>query len=63
MNDNKGDEFFDFMIFNELMFPGSLGGFDCPHCGATIDPDAQVEVVDKKSKTFKCPECDEEIEA
>lgn len=53
----KDDDFFDFMIFNELMFPDdSEGTFECPFCGRVIEGDEKVEV-DKDKKTFKCPDC------
>ncbi len=57
------DDFFDFMIFDELMFPDDPDKtVECPACGRKIKGGEIVTWVDKAGKTFKCPDCDERIE-
>lgn len=59
---NDADDFFNFMIFNELMFPDDEGReIKCPHCGRVIKGSEKVAWVEK-GKVFKCPECEECIE-
>jgi predicted RNA-binding Zn-ribbon protein involved in translation (DUF1610 family) len=53
----QDDDFFDFMIFNELMFPENPDEtFECQFCGRVIEGDEKV-MVSKDKKTFKCPGC------
>jgi predicted RNA-binding Zn-ribbon protein involved in translation (DUF1610 family) len=58
---NDADDFFDFMIFYELMFPDDEDReIKCPHCGRVIKGSEKVGWVEK-GKIFKCPECEEEV--
>lgn len=55
-------DFFDFMVFYELMFPDQPDKtIECPHCGRVIKGDEKVAWVDKTNGILKCPDCDEEI--
>jgi len=60
---NESDDLFDFMIFYELMFPDDPDKtIICPSCGRVIKGNEEVGWIDKEKTTFKCPDCDEEIE-
>lgn len=55
------DDFFDFMVFWELMFPEDENRtVECPHCSRIIKGNEKVVWVEK-NKIFKCPECSNEI--
>jgi predicted RNA-binding Zn-ribbon protein involved in translation (DUF1610 family) len=55
----NNDDFFDFMIFWELMFPEEEEKtFECPSCDREIKGSDKVPWVDKKSQIFKCPDCE-----
>jgi PTS system fructose-specific IIC component len=54
----SNDDFFDFMVFWELMFPEDEDKtFKCPSCDTIIKGDDKVPWIDKKNKIFKCPDC------
>jgi len=54
----SNDDFFDFMVFWELMFPEDEDKtFECPSCDTIIKGDDKVPWIDKKNKIFKCPNC------
>ncbi len=54
----KNDELDDFFLDggDELM-----NSEECPHCGAAIYLDQEIEWVDEARRTAKCPECGEEV--
>lgn len=57
------DDFFEFMVFYELLFPDDKDReCECPACGRVIKGSEKVEWVDKKRGIFKCPDCGEEVE-
>lgn len=59
---NNNDNFFDFMVFYELMFPDEPDKtIECLSCGRTIKGDEKVAWANKENKIFRCPDCDEEI--
>lgn len=59
---SEEDDFFDFMVFYELMFPDDPDKtFECPFCRNVIEGNEQVEV-DRERNVFKCPACGQEIE-
>ena len=56
------DDFFDFMVFYELMFPDDEDReITCPHCGRVIKGSEKVRWIEK-GRLFECPDCKEEIE-
>lgn len=58
----KNEDFFDFMLFNELMFPeDSEETFKCPFCGRAIERGEKVQT-NKEKCVFKCPDCGSKIE-
>lgn len=60
---NNNDDFFDFMIFYELLFPDDENKtIECENCRRMIKGSEKVEWVDKRRRIFKCPDCNEEIE-
>ncbi len=56
----SSDDFFDFMVFWELMFPEDENKtYECPSCNRVIRGNENVPWIDKKANIFKCPQCDE----
>lgn len=56
----SNDDFFDFMVFWELMFPEDEDRtYECPSCGRVISGGEKVPWIDKKNQIFKCPGCEE----
>ena len=59
----EADEFFDFIVFYELMFPDDPDKtVECSSCGRVIKGNEEVGWLNKEKTTFKCPGCGEEIE-
>lgn len=58
----SNDDFFDFMIFYELLFPDDEDReVKCDNCGRVIKGSEKVEWIDKNKQIFKCPDCKQEI--
>jgi DNA-directed RNA polymerase subunit RPC12/RpoP len=58
----QDDDFFDFMVLYELLFPDDEDKtFRCLYCGREIKGSEKVEWIDKDKKFFKCPDCDEQL--
>ncbi|MCX6760324.1 MAG: hypothetical protein NTW46_03200 [Candidatus Nealsonbacteria bacterium] len=58
----SNDDFSDFMIFYELLFPDDENKeVECDNCGRVIKGSEKVEWVDKNKQIFKCPDCKQEI--
>lgn len=56
----SNDDFFDFMVFWELMFPEDEDKtFKCPSCNRIIKGSDKVAWIDKKNRIFKCLDCGE----
>lgn len=59
---NEADEFFNFMVLYELLFPDDENKeVTCPHCGRVVKGSEKVKWV-TQGKIFKCPDCEEEVE-
>lgn len=54
----KDDDFSDFMIEGG---DDLLNCEECPHCGAIIYLDQNIEWIDKMQEIAKCPKCEEQI--
>lgn len=59
----NNDNFFNFMVFYELLFPDDEDRtVECDSCGRIIKGSEKVEWINKKGGIFKCPDCGKEIE-
>jgi len=59
----SNDDFFDFMIFYELLFPDDEDKeVECDNCGRVIQGSEKVEWMDKNKQIFKCPDCKQKIQ-
>jgi len=51
------NEFFDFLLFWELMFGDEDEGFECPSCGLFIEKGRELKSSEGGKNGFLCPEC------
>lgn len=59
---DDGNDFFGFMLLNEILFPDDEDRtVECPSCHYNIKGDTKVGWVNKSARIFKCPKCGEEI--
>lgn len=59
---DDADDFFGFMLFNEILFPDDEDRtIECPFCHYIIEGNVKLGWVDKKAQIFKCPKCNKDI--